>query len=486
MYISAIFPRVMGVLLLLCLTSPLKADKRIYLLADIHVMSPSLLDSSDNAAWQEDLADQRKMQDLSVPVFDLLVERIITDKPDLLLICGDLTKDGEIDSHEYVLNKLTEIKDAGIQVFVIPGNHDRNQTEGARNYANNTFTQVRSYNNMMFLESYRDFGYGEGSDVQETSLTYSTELFPGLTLIGIDTGTMAHVSEQDISWIARKSREARNKGNQVIAMAHHSLIPHFYGQESFMIYSVIDSNEQLRDSLMSAGVKVVLTGHYHISDNTRYTNNQGKEIYDICTGSPLSYPCDFRILTFDDQFKQLKITTESITSFDGYDHFPDYAKNRLQMAFQQWATNWLTERSVHEAITSMMSESIANVYTIHAEGNEPENPATAEAVALYDDILALSPLFEGDFSGNITELSLSMKSMLGDYPSAEESDNIVDDRELTIAMPAIPTAIERVQHPDRMDSQWYTLQGVRLNSKPSRPGIYIHHSSRGIKCLRKK
>ena len=84
----------MLVLLLYCATL-VKADKEIWLLADIHVMAPTLLDSPDNKAWKKDLADQRKMQDLSAPIFDLIVERIIARKPDALLIAGDLTKDGE-------------------------------------------------------------------------------------------------------------------------------------------------------------------------------------------------------------------------------------------------------------------------------------------------------------------------------------------------------------------------------------------------------
>ena len=48
-----------GLLLFLCLTIQIKADKTIYLLTDTHVMSPSLLDSSDNTAWQEYLEGPR-------------------------------------------------------------------------------------------------------------------------------------------------------------------------------------------------------------------------------------------------------------------------------------------------------------------------------------------------------------------------------------------------------------------------------------------
>ena len=469
-----LFQRLAGLFLFLCLTTQAKADKTIYVLADIHVMSPSLLDSSDNIAWQKDLAEHRKMQDLSAPIFNQLIEQIIAEHPDVLLICGDLTKDGEAASHAYVVERLKKVKAAGIPVFVIPGNHDRGSQEEARKYANNTYTPIESFTYAQFQEAYKDFGYGGNCEVHDATLSYAVELFPGLTLIGIDSSNMAHVNKTAVSWSSQKAAEARNKGNQVIAMVHHSLIPHFYGQESFMVLSVINNNDVLRESLMSAGVKVVLTGHYHISDNTRFIDSKGREIYDICTGSPLSYPCDYRTLVFDDQFKQLKILTESITTLDGYDDFPNYAKGRLEDAFLRWAYHWFENHQVNEQVTEIMSQSVAEAFIIHAEGNEPANPATEEALVLYDEILAMAPFFEGDAS-KITEVCLSIKSMLGDYPSEDEPDNVVDDRQLTITMYGEPAGIQNIQATDAHKDSWFTLQGQRLNGRPTKPGLYIRN-----------
>ena len=116
-----------NIILSLCFlsTDAQSASKKICVLADIHVMAPSLVDDQNNKEWQEYLKTCKTMQDLSIPIFDAIVNRIIYDKPDLLLIVGDLTKDSEVESHEYVLNKLTNIEKSGIPVYVIPGNHDR-------------------------------------------------------------------------------------------------------------------------------------------------------------------------------------------------------------------------------------------------------------------------------------------------------------------------------------------------------------------------
>ena len=177
-------------ILLLFASSANYAEKKILVVSDIHVMDSSLLDSPDNAAWQEDLAKNKKMQDLSIPAFDALVEIIIQEHPDLVLITGDLTKDGEIESHDYVVKKLTEIEASDIPVYVIPGNHDRGWQEDAKKYENNTY--------------YEPFGYGEGSEIHEGSLSYVTEPFPGLTLIGVDSGQEALVKEETIKWLGSK------------------------------------------------------------------------------------------------------------------------------------------------------------------------------------------------------------------------------------------------------------------------------------------
>ena len=475
-----------AILLLLCLAVQVKADKTIYLLADPHVMGPSLLDSSDNIAWQKDLAEQRKMQDLSAAVFDLLIERVITDHPEALLICGDLTKDGEKVSHKYVIEKLTKVKNAGIPVYIIPGNHDHGEMEEARKYANNTYTPAEGgLTEAQFRTTYKDFGYGGDCEIYEGSLCYAVELFPGLTLIGIDTGTNTHVRSKAIKWVCEKALEAKGKGNQVIAMAHHSLLPHFYDQESFMAYSMIDNHEIVRDSLLHAGVKVVFTGHYHISDNTRYIDSEGNEIYDICTGSPISYPCDFRKLVFDDEFKQLKILTESVTSLHGFDDFPSYAKSRLMDAFNRWAYNWFEEHNVSSMVSEALAPTIADAFIIHAEGDEPGNSGTEEILLLYEDILAMAPVIEGESEGRITKVCLTIKSMLGDYPSEDEVDNVVNDRELTISMTGeplgIPEPVEGSQELRQAQSPyWYTLQGQRLNGKPVAPGVYIRNGKKII------
>ena len=109
---------------------------KIVVLSDPHVMAPELL-VSNGYAWTKYMNGQRKMVDYSQALFDEMVIRLKDDiKPDLVLITGDLTKDGERLSHEYVKGKLDELRASGIRTLVIPGNHDRGGSIDAVVYDN--------------------------------------------------------------------------------------------------------------------------------------------------------------------------------------------------------------------------------------------------------------------------------------------------------------------------------------------------------------
>ena len=96
-------------MLMLMVCNGISAQKKIVVFSDPHVMAPELL-VNKGKAWTDYLNGQRKMVDYSQPLFDEMMVRIKTSKPDLVLITGDLTKDGEQLSHQYVISKLDELR----------------------------------------------------------------------------------------------------------------------------------------------------------------------------------------------------------------------------------------------------------------------------------------------------------------------------------------------------------------------------------------
>ena len=98
------------------------AQERVMLITDPHVLASSLVEQG--TAMDEMMAGQRKMLDMSEEVFVALIDTALAHKPALVLIPGDLTKDGEMASHNVVVEQLERLRAAGINVLLIPGNHD--------------------------------------------------------------------------------------------------------------------------------------------------------------------------------------------------------------------------------------------------------------------------------------------------------------------------------------------------------------------------
>lgn len=409
-------------MLLLCrMTS---AQTKIVVLSDPHVMAPSLL-VSEGSAWTEYLAGQRKLVDYSKPLFDEMIARIKDDiQPDLVLITGDLSKDGETVSHEYVVSKLNVLKDAGIKSLVIPGNHDRGSNANAVSYNGSTTTPVPTATNDWFATTYANYGYGASSDREATTLTYACEPVEGLMLIGVDSGTDGTVSATTLDWVCDKAAEAYATGKQVIAMMHHPLFPHFTGVDTFVETATVDNYATVRNRLADAGVKVVFTGHFHTSDIAKdYNADLSKDIYDVNTGSLISYPCDYRVVLLNSDLTQMDITTASITEITPGDGFSTTAKTRLSNSVKAQAT-------AKGISYSLIADPLAQAFVFHAEGDEDESIGAQTLLTTYGPSLpeALKPLAN------------SMLQDLSNYGDVDRQDKTAD-RILSITMPALTETI---------------------------------------------
>ncbi len=121
---TRLFLRLILAVMVFCYGGKVLAQTKIVVMTDMHVMAPELL-VNDGTAWHDYVASDRKLIDYSSQLFDLMIERIKTEiRPEWVFITGDLTKDGELLSHQYVSSKLNELLQAGIHTLIVPGNHD--------------------------------------------------------------------------------------------------------------------------------------------------------------------------------------------------------------------------------------------------------------------------------------------------------------------------------------------------------------------------
>ena len=94
------------------------SNLKIAVLSDTHYFSPSMI--KDCPDFEKDKNSDRKLLEESSSILDSALQSIKEDKPDVLIISGDLTKDGEKKCHEEFAAKLENLKkelnDEGVEI----------------------------------------------------------------------------------------------------------------------------------------------------------------------------------------------------------------------------------------------------------------------------------------------------------------------------------------------------------------------------------
>ena len=314
---------------------------KIAIISDLHVMVPELL-VNEGTAFEEYLARDRKMLRESVEILDSLIVSILELKPDLVLVTGDLTKDGERVSHELVASQLERLTDAGIQVLVVPGNHDINNPD-AKVFDGDTATSTDTITRREFAAIYRHAGYDTRSRRDPDSLSYCCDVTDSLSILAIDAcmdrfntfvsrgdardhcKTSGHLEPSTQQWLVKQAEQATAAGRRVIAMMHHHLVPHFHMEETLASPYMVDDAGQLCQRLIEAGVHVIFTGHLHISDISQ-VNLQPGTMVEIATAAAVGYPCQWRVATCYPATGKMQLYTRTLFSLPSNQDFGETAR----------------------------------------------------------------------------------------------------------------------------------------------------------------
>ncbi|MEI6900085.1 MAG: metallophosphoesterase [Bacteroidota bacterium] len=335
-------------------TATAKNVYTIAVLADNHYMDPSLL-IQDGPAFQDYLVMDGKLLAASDAILQEAIDELIhaTPKPDLLLIPGDLTKDGELVGNVSVHLYLRQLIQAGIKVRVITGNHDIYNPHSYQ-YDGAAQTRVQNIGPDQFRSIYSDCGYSDALYTDPYSLSYVSEPLPNLWILAIDCCKYDNINDSiytagairpgTMKWILDRLAEAATKGKTVFGMMHHGIVEQFTGKHETFKGFMVDNYTDVSTQLMNAGLKIMFTGHFHACDITEQRSGN-KVIYDIETGSIVVYPCSYRMITYI-QDSSLIITTKHITNvnYSGIppgQTFSQYAESLSLLAADTLATTIL-------------------------------------------------------------------------------------------------------------------------------------------------
>lgn len=324
---SRLLSLLLAVVLVLTLTVPaLAAEKpqdmnlRIAVMSDLHYLSPDMI--ADTEDFEHAFNSDRKLLKESSSVLHEMLERVRADKPDILLVSGDLTKDGEQECHAALAKQLQQLQQdvPGLKIYVINGNHDiRNYNAKNFNTADGKAVPATRTYPEDFKRIY-DFVYSDPTVIatftpaagnEAGSLSYVARPVEGLTVIAMDTcryssdntsnGDDEHETSGAISadlekWVIEQTAAAKARGDLVIGLEHHGLVPHFDVQPTILPMYLVNGYERIAQEYADAGMSVVFTGHMHAVDIAAMTTKAGNTFYDIETGSALTYPCPVRFV----------------------------------------------------------------------------------------------------------------------------------------------------------------------------------------------
>lgn len=295
---------------------------KIVHLSDVHYFSQKLYADCGDFTIAEN--SDRKMFRESGAIVDKALAEIVAYQPDLVILSGDLTKDGELVCHQGMHEKLAAAKkqlaNAGKQAMfcVINGNHDINNDDNGRDFSSGKAEHTDLVDPLAFKELYADCGYDDAiakfdeGGSQGGSLSYVVRPAKGVTLIVVDSGkysadqnglgrdehvTSGVVGEKLLAWVESQAKQARAAGDIVFVTQHHGVIPHFSMEPELMGEYLVDNYEDCQRRYADAGVSAVFTGHMHANDIASITTEAGNTLYDIETCATVTYPSDIRFAT---------------------------------------------------------------------------------------------------------------------------------------------------------------------------------------------
>ena len=419
---------------------------KIAVMSDDHYLSPSMI--RDTADYTTALNSDRKMFAESDAILRTMLDAVRQDKPDVLLISGDLTKDGEQECHKALAKALQQLQRdvPGLKVYVINGNHDiRNADALNFNTADGKAVPATRTDPEDFKRIY-DFIYSDPTVIatytppagkEAGGLSYVARPADGYTLVVIDTGryssdntstgkneheTSGAISADLEQWVIEQTAAAKARGDVVLGMQHHGLVAHFDVQPTILPMYLVNDYERLSQEYADAGMSVMFTGHSHAVDIASATTVAGNTIYDIETGSGLTYPSPLRFVELRRSADATVVSTGVRTHF-GPIHYTDPLTGTAK------TIDDLTEYGRAHGFTTDMLKTVAGSFVKSFFGKFLPNdtwPVTkiiANIDQIIDDVAAV-PIAEGnnllDFANWIYQCNLAGEDD-GNYPAWVQS-----------------------------------------------------------------
>ncbi len=366
---------------------------------DIHYISPELLGGGGH--FYEPTADyDGKTVHYSEAIADAFIAEMIEKKPQAVIIAGDLTLSGAKKSHISLAEKLSSIKEAGIDLLIIPGNHDVDST--SVDYSGDTLVEAEGINSFQFVEIYDGLLPDDLVSRDEFSYSYIYEAEGKLWILMLDVNLYGkgYVKDGTLIWLDEKLAEAKDKGIDVISATHQNLYAH---SDMLSFGYTIYNADKLISRYERYGVQCNFSGHIHIQ------SIKEEKIPEIVSSS-MSI-ADNRYGEIEFNGKGITYTARSVdvaeyargTGSDNGDllNFADYSLYYFEEVARNKARESLSGAADSLEQTEAMAEAFAKINSAYFRGRKADRAACREGLELWaerEDFIAqyIDSMLEAD------------------------------------------------------------------------------------------
>ena len=280
---------------------------KLVLATDLHYQSAQAGDGGPAFQLFVERSDGKVIQYLP-ELLEAFLDEVIEEKPSALVLSGDITMNGERMNHEELAGRLARVQDAGVQVLVIPGNHDINNGHAAVYYGAEK-ESVDSIDGEDFYEIYRRYGYDQARSRDSSSLSYVYALDEKNWLLMLDScqyepenKVEGRIKESTLAWMDEQLLKAREQGIFVLPIAHHNLLAQ---SRMYTTQCAMDNNSEVIDLLQKYRLPLFFSGHLHVQRVRKHKAEPGVDdgaygIQEIITDALSIPPCQYGEVVWDE------------------------------------------------------------------------------------------------------------------------------------------------------------------------------------------
>ncbi len=288
-----------------------------YLVTDTHYLNNILEPGGE--AFEKNMVTEQFFVKESGAIISSTFDKIIEDKEtDIVILPGDLVKNGEKESHNGFIKELYRLKNNGKKGYVITAGHDYNDSAYILKDDGRMPVEGTDYNDLCGM--YRDFGYGDAIAFDEPTHSYVAQITEGVRMLAIHCDSKGQpkgtMDERLMTWAKTQLDKAKKDNCSVFAICHYPIIP------PVPVFDLV-GDAKIKDwrnvasFLADNKVELVLTGHMHIQSINEFYSQKGNRLIDICTAALVGSPAKYRKITIDEN-SNLQVKTFGVPDF-GWD-----------------------------------------------------------------------------------------------------------------------------------------------------------------------